>query len=82
MKQTGIWRWMGSREGEEEGSKGGKPVLQHIKLFPGMDLEVWAWLASGLVSRREKELGGNRSAFSASVHYRIGEWNELLLPKH
>ena len=49
--------------------------------FPGMDLETWAGPASGLVSRRETEPDGDCSAFSG-VHYRIGEWGELLWPRH
>lgn len=45
-----------------------------------MDLEVWDWLTSGLISKREKELGGDCSVFSTGVHYRIGEWNEFYGP--
>ena len=50
-KQIGMWWWVTSKE---ERSKRGKHVLQHEAFFPEMDLESWAWLAPGPISRREK----------------------------
>lgn len=53
-KQSGIWWWVASSD-ERRRKQERETCTVTLGFFPGMDLEIWAWLAPGPISRRQKK---------------------------
>lgn len=59
---------------EQQGSTREKNLWFNTEgFFVGLALGIWGCLATGLLTWREEELGGDYFLFATGFHYRTGE---------